>query len=144
MLVARPLGSCERARQTADRIEQFRVDATVLPDRRIDVGVNDAAEHDVGVAVGHDLCDFAFEVRLSLRDAKRPYFGGGCRCQACPIEFVLFVWEVARREIHPFEEVHRDDVGDEFGHLTEVSQAVLDASRAEGDIGWVAPHQVEV
>jgi hypothetical protein len=32
------------------------------------------------------------------------------------------VWEVARREIHPFDEVHRDDVGDEFGHITEVSE----------------------
>ena len=103
-----------------------------------------SAEHDIGVAVGYDLSDFAFEVRLSLRDAKRPYFGGGCWCQACPIEFVLLMWEVARGEVHPFEEVHRDDIGDEFGHLAEVSQAVLYASRAEGDIGWVAPHQVEV
>jgi hypothetical protein len=30
------------------------------------MGVNDTAEHDVGVAVGDDLCDFAFEMRLGL------------------------------------------------------------------------------
>src|SRR5580693_994760 len=51
------------ARQTADRIEQFRVDATILPDRRIDMGVNNAAQHDVGVAVGHDLCALASATR---------------------------------------------------------------------------------
>src|ERR1700757_5279910 len=47
-------------------------------------------------------------------------------------------------KVHPFQEVHRDDVGDEFRHLAEVAQAVLNASRAECDIGWVAPHQIEV
>src|ERR1700751_3504550 len=90
------------------------------------------------------ICAPSFEVRLSLRDAARAYFGRGCRCEACRIEFVLLVWEGARGEVHPFQEVHRDDVGDEFRHLAEVAQAVLNASRAECDIGWVAPHQIEV
>jgi hypothetical protein len=40
------------------------------------MGVNDAAEHDVAVAVGVDLCDLTFEMRLGLGDAKRPYLRG--------------------------------------------------------------------
>src|SRR5262252_6323218 len=86
----------------------------------------------------------AFQMRLSLGDAKRPYLRRGCRCQTCPIEFILLAWEVTGGEVHPLHEMHRDDVGDELGHFAEVSQAILNASRAEGDVGRVAPHQVEV
>src|SRR6516225_6043442 len=47
-------------------------------------------------------------------------------------------------KVHPLQQVHRHDVGDEFRHLTKVSEAVLDAGRAEGDVGRVAPHQIEI
>ena len=39
--------------------------------------VHDAAEHDVGVAVGDDLHDLAFEVRLGFADPERPHFRRG-------------------------------------------------------------------
>jgi hypothetical protein len=108
------------------------------------MGVNDTAEHDVGVAVGHDLCDFAFEMRLGLCDANRSYLRRRCRCQMCPAEFVLVTWEVSRGEVHSFQEVHRDDIGDKFWHLAEILEAIFNASRAECDVRRVASHQVEV
>src|SRR5579864_3330250 len=51
------------AGKAAGRVEQSRVDAAVIPHRRVDMRVQDAGEHDVGVAVGIDVLDLAFEMR---------------------------------------------------------------------------------
>src|SRR5215468_8966910 len=61
-----------------------------------------------------------------------------------PAELVLVAWEVARGEIHPLQQVHGNDVRHKLRYLAEVRQAVLDAGRAERDIGRVAPHQIEI
>src|SRR5271169_5541347 len=71
-------------RKTAYEIEQLGIDAPSLPNGRIDVRVHDAAEHDVGVAVGHDLRDLAFKVRLGLTDTERPHLRRRHRRQAGP------------------------------------------------------------
>jgi hypothetical protein len=68
----------------------------------------------------NDLCDFAFEMHLGLCDAKGSYLRRRCRCQICPAEFVLVAWEVSRGEVHSIQEMHRDDIGDKFGHLEEI------------------------
>jgi hypothetical protein len=52
--------------------------------------------------------------------------------------------EVSRGEVHSFQEMHRDDIGDKFGHLAEILEAIFDAGRAECDVRRVASHQVEV
>src|SRR5688572_18839068 len=46
--------SVARAGETAHRVEELRVDAAVFPHHRIHMRVNDAPEHDMGIAVAHD------------------------------------------------------------------------------------------
>src|SRR5260370_16766787 len=62
-----------RAREAAHRVEQPRIDPPILPYRRIDMGVDDAAEHNVGVAVGDDLGDLAFDMRLGFAHPVGPH-----------------------------------------------------------------------
>src|SRR5258705_12336616 len=82
-------------------------------------------------------------MRLGLCDAKRSYLRRRCPCQMCPAEFVLLAWEVSRGEVHSFQEVHRDDIGDKFGHLAEILEAVFNPGRAECDVWRVASPPVE-
>ncbi|MFO0006110.1 MAG: hypothetical protein ACK559_33810, partial [bacterium] len=47
----------ERAGKAADRVEQLRVDAAVLPDRRRHMHMLDLRDHDVGAPVLEDVLD---------------------------------------------------------------------------------------
>jgi hypothetical protein len=97
------------------------------------MGVNNPAEHDVGVAVGHDLCHPAFEdAPLASGTRNGRTFTDGAGVRLAQSNSSLLAREVARGEAHSLQEVHRDDIGNEFGHLAEVLRAVLNASRPEG------------
>jgi len=68
---------------------------------------------------GDDLRHLALEMRLGLADPERLYLCRRQRRQPSPGKLVFIVGKIPRRKVHPLQEVHRDDIGDNFSRLLE-------------------------